>query len=272
MNSNRKNKEKTLSLLQLRLKAKCKEQSINLKVMACDILHTTYSTLYRDLNSNKKLKAPLVSRLAEYLGVSKEEIIEWHAYSEEEYFQPPQTSKKYSKNIFTICVFVLLTIALIYIMFFTRTSAPTPSTPITYTSKYSGNANDINLSNSIRLEDFHSAIYNYEFKNSIAKISGENITLNANIHITSITDPSIKYMGKFVATGIYLNGNAAVTYKTTVGSNQEAWIGTMMLKIPTIGPSEGYWLSIHNDPDDKSFGDFAFGDINMTRVVTHPTQ
>lgn len=265
MDSNKTDEEKSVSLLHVRLKAKCKEQNINIDVAAKDVLQTTYSTLRRRLISDEKLKTPFVILLAEFLDVSKDEVIEWHN-NRDDSNQTPDIPQ----NIGKIKAFFIISILILFVVltFFISTSgASLKQESNTYTSKFNGDGIDIGLSDIEGLEDFHSQLFKYEFEDLESTISGENITVKAKILYTLISQPDISYIGNFSASGHYLNGNAALTYKVTIEANQEAWIGVMMVKMPTIGDSKGYWLTIHTDPDDKSFGDFAFGNAKLTRAI-----
>lgn len=270
MDSNKTDEEKSVSLLHFRLKAKCKEKNISIKDAAKDLLHTTYPTLNRALKSDKKLKAPLVTLLAEFLDVSRDEIIEWHNRDDDSNQASAPTQKMGKSKIIIIASLLLLAVVLTFFISISGASIKQESN--TYISKFNGKGIDIGLSDIEGLEDFHSQLFKYEFEDLVSTITGETITVQAKILYTLISQPDISYIGNFSASGHYLNGNAALTYKVTIEANQEAWVGVMMVRMPTIGDSKGYWLTIHNDPDDKSFGDFAFGNANLTRTIQSPSE
>ena len=263
------------SELRTRLNAKCKERKISIEKDAYSYFMISYSTLNRRLSSEDQIEPAVVKKMAEFLEASEDEILLWHGYTKKTVFSTePEIYKKPNnfKIITSLNILVFTCLILVYNIITTNNSFKQSNIPTTYTTIYSGSSDDIDLSHSVSLPDFHSAIFKYEFENGVVKISGEKINFSANIDIVNRIDPDIKYKGKFVASGLYSDGNAAVTYKTTVDINKESWIGTMMLKIPDAGNSHGYWLSIYNDPDDKSFGDFVFGELDMARVLTNQTQ
>lgn len=165
----------------------------------------------------------------------------------------------------------LLFICILGGLFYFQTSPATfiaslqeTTTPI-YQAEYTGTATDSDLSDPIILSDFHSSLYRYEFINIKTTIIGENMTLQGDVVITMRAKPYSKFKGKVTASGLAVGGKAALSYKVSVNSNKETWIGALMVELPSSGDSRGYWLTSHNDFDAKSSGKYSLGDIYLTR-------
>lgn len=262
-------KEQRPSELRARLNAKCKEQGVSLERDSSDNFLVSYSTLNRHLNLEKALKPTLINKLSQFLEVSDEEVIAWHGKAKTEFQEDDETQQNTKKNkkaaffgIFSSIVAIVL-----IIMMWTQSNASKPYQPITQTSTYNGKSIDIDLSTSAGLKDFSHQLYKYEFNNAVIKITGENIIFNADIQLALLSQPEIKFMGTYSASGKYLNGHAAMSYKATMKPNNAVWLGVLMLDLSDTGPSNGYWLTILNSVDKNGFGDFAFGNMKMDKAL-----
>lgn len=135
-----------------------------------------------------------------------------------------------------------------------------------HTAEFHGQGVDFSLSAMDGINDFHVAMYHYEFDNIKVAIQDDHINITADIHTHSTFDPALSYFARFVASGDYLNGYAAVNYQMIAEPNKEVWIGVMMLRIGTTGHATGYWLTAHHDSPSPHEGPFAFGNVNLERL------
>jgi len=260
-------KEQRPSELRVRLNAKCKEQGVSLERDSKAHFLISYSTLNRHLNLEKDLKPTLINKLSLFLEVSDEEVIGWHGIKKTHPDHTTQQNKKKNKTTTFFSIFASTVVIILVIMVWTQSNASKPYQPMMQTSTYFGKGIDIDLSRSEDSKDFHPPRFNYKFDNAIASISGEKIILNADVQFTLLSQPNIKYIGAFEASGKYINGHAAMSYQVTVKPNNEVWLGVLMLDLPDTGTSKGYWLTIFNNPGFTSFGDFGFGNIEMERTL-----
>ncbi len=135
-----------------------------------------------------------------------------------------------------------------------------------HTAEFYGQGVDFSLSTMDGIDDFHTAMYHYEFDNVKVVIQDDRINITADIHTQSTQESDFSYFAHFVANGDYLNGYAAVNYQMIAEPNKEVWIGAMMLRIGTTGNATGYWLTAHHDSPSPQDGPFAFGNVNLERL------
>ena len=135
-----------------------------------------------------------------------------------------------------------------------------------HTAEFHGQGVDFSLSALDGIDDFHSAMYHYEFDNVKVAIQDGHINITADIQTQSTQESDFSYFAHFVASGDYLNGYAAVNYQMIAEPNKEVWIGVMMLRIGTTGNATGYWLTAHHDSPSPQDGPFAFGNVNLERL------
>lgn len=262
--------------LWMRVLAKCNEKNINITAESKTYFFVSYSSLLRNVKSTQKIKPIYVKKLAEFLEVSEIQILDWHenkdvtslAEDSENAFESSTNVIEQTKSPFgagkrtkviifsATCLLTLLCFSYYLLNYNTTLSSEK-------TRMYFGEGTDISLSMSKVGDDFQLPLYNYDFKNVEIKVEEDKLHITADIDTSRIEDPTITYIGKFEASGLYLDGNAAVTYKILINANNEAWIGVMMLKIETLESPKGYWLTILNDPDDETFGKFLFGDAYL---------
>ncbi|QSX30016.1 hypothetical protein [Shewanella cyperi] len=132
---------------------------------------------------------------------------------------------------------------------------------------FEGAGKDIDKHNFIELNNFHSAMYQYEFHNAKVNIDGDKVRLIADMYYFPKGKPERRQQALFEANGEYLGDNAALSYRATLvgGSAKEIWIGVAMLRMPRSGPANGYWLTIHYDKDINGGGPFALGTFDVDR-------
>jgi len=269
MEKEQKPKERKRSLLEIQFNAKCKSQGKTKAEIASNVFHLSYVTLYRRLDSNKKLSPLVLSQLASYLEKDEEEILKLHNYIGDGILPIVEAESikvtTFAKKTIIVSIILLVLITLFYFLSVKSLSFPHLLPKQEYSAMYDGEGMDIDLSVPTKIDDFHSKLYSYKFKNASATIVGTQITLIANVKITLLSDPSYYSIGKFTATGLYVGGKGALSYIVENQSNQETWIGVLMLDLPLTGPAEGYWLSIHSVPNTLSNGKFALGSVNLNR-------
>lgn len=139
---------------------------------------------------------------------------------------------------------------------------------------YKGTGTDIDLSEVGIIYPFHPSIYEYEFIDMISTITGDYIQLNGKITWKIKKKSDTKKIGDFNAIGQLMGGKTALAYKVSeIGTQNEIWVGTVMMFRPDAGPAYGYWLTIHNDDDPSTDileyqEKFALGTILLKRPLT----
>jgi hypothetical protein len=256
------------SLLETAFNNQCKFKNQK-KIEVAKIFAMSYPTLYRKLHPNSDLQSDFIQKLSVFLDKSEDEILELHQSFENEVEEPLVEKNKTNTKLplYTALLFIISAI-----FYFFRTSiAPAElienDNRIKHQAEYSGSGVDIDLSSPIKLDNFHSSLYKYTFIDLKTVLSGEDITLTCDILITELANPENKFLGQLYASGVNINGKAALSYKITNGSNHETWVGVFMLQLSLSKGAAGYWLTIHNDYDPKSSGKFAMGDIHLKRNI-----
>lgn len=261
---------RTLSALEKTFNEHCKYINQSKKDVAKEF-GMSYVTLYRKLHSNTPLEDNFVKKLSEFLNINREEILTLHiTYKDENEFPPIETQDKptetkkasYSSVRLTVIFLFIIGASITYFVYlFSKESQNQP----TYKALYEGTAKDIDLSTATFIPNFHSKLYDYKFTNIESKIKGEDISLTGEVMVTSLVKENTSYNAKLAASGIYLGGKAALSYKMIFEATGEAWNGVMMFDLNLQSGSTGYWLTIHNMEDPKSEGQFALGDATLIR-------
>ena len=259
-----KTEERRLSLLEIKINAKCKELGNTKSEVAQKIFFVSNTTFYRRLDPSKPLKPTVVTQLSAFLQEPEDIIVQLHNNIHDEQVLPLKEQHR-SVNLHTRYGFCLVALLLVIFYFITDDIKEYLFTPKQdpYIAKYTGGGQDSDLS--IVLDDFHSALYRYDFENLTVEITGDQIVVKCDVITSALRDPTLVYVGKFVSSGLYVEGRAALTYMIEVEANKEVWIGVMMLDLPLSGQARGYWLTIHNDFDLSSEGKFAVGTAKLDR-------
>lgn len=275
---------KSNSVLKDKIKERCKAKGIQVKD-AYKVLHVGRSKYYRQLDG--QLNEKFTAKIAAFLEVPVETVLVWHGtlldadvtnksqlpqtqQHDTEVVPPPINShpqenlvkpklQQTNKALVVLLALCVLTASLFYGVKGLLASDK-------HIAEFSGLGVDYNLSPVNGVDDFHAAIYEYEFENVRVTIEGGKILIVCDVNTQSTLDPNVRYVAEFKATGEYLNGSAALNYRMIAEPNGEIWIGVMMLKIGTTGNAKGYWLTTHQDTASLKDGPFAFGDVNLIRL------
>ncbi|MEP0071101.1 MAG: hypothetical protein ABJE79_00230 [Marinomonas sp.] len=273
-----KSNARTLSALEKTFNEHCKYTNQSKKDVAREF-GMSYVTLYRKLHPDTQLEDSFVKKLSEFLNINKEGILTLHNTNEvknaplstetQDGLIKPQKRLSYSSISLAMIFLFIIGISITYFINSSSKDSPVKDLP-TYQALYEGTAKDIDLSTTTFIPGFHSKLYDYKFTNLESNIQGENISLTGEVMVRSLVEENTSYDAKLAASGIYLGGKAALSYKMTFEATGEAWNGVMMFDLELQSGSTGYWLTMHNMADPKSNGKFALGDATLIRREIKP--